>query len=326
MPQLITHNIFAKDVFAKLPNEIKDTFKSENAIYEMFSQSFDNYYYYVNLNIKKAKKIRYVGKKGHKTNVNKYFSTIIDNIQDMNIKKDEQALAYLYGSINHYVLDSICHPFIFYKTGVYNKKDKTTYKYIGLHGDMESNIDAFFYINKFNRLYTKANVTKEFLPKVKFNNNLTKLYNKTISSVYKEENMAKYYLKSYHQARILYKTFINDRYGFKKILYKIHDKLNIFRTNNYQYYSTYIKAPNIDYLNLSHKKWFFPSDKTISSKESFIDLYQKAVDKAVQLIIIAHNGLFNDRNIEQFKNSIGNLSYVRGLDCDKSKYMKTFEF
>ena len=29
---------------------------------------------------------------------------------------------------------------------------------------------------------------------------------------------------------------------------------------------------------------------------------------------------------KEFEDAIGNLSYVRGLDCDNSTYMKYFEF
>ena len=49
-------------------------------------------------------------------------------------------MAYLYGMLSHYVLDSTVHPFIIYKTGNFNKKNKETYKYNHLHNEMESYI------------------------------------------------------------------------------------------------------------------------------------------------------------------------------------------
>ena len=147
MPQLITHNLFGKDVFNELDKNIQSSFKQEIPTYEMFCQSFDNFLYYASFNIKKTKKINFLSKRGHKTNVKKYFMNILNNIIELNLKDDPSALAYLYGSINHYVLDSTCHPLIFYKTGVYDRRKKETKKFMGLHGDMESNIDAFFYIN-----------------------------------------------------------------------------------------------------------------------------------------------------------------------------------
>ena len=45
MPAIYTHNIFAKDVFNNLNNNIQKNFKDRINIYEIFSQSFDFLYY-----------------------------------------------------------------------------------------------------------------------------------------------------------------------------------------------------------------------------------------------------------------------------------------
>ena len=210
MPQLITHHIFGLDVNSKLNESISKTFDSEKDIYEMFCQSFDNLLYYSSFNFIKAKKIKFLAKRGHRSNVRKYFMNIVNNIKELHLESDKQALAYLYGSINHYVLDSICHPFIFYKTGYYNKnKKKETKKYMGLHGDMESNIDAFFYINRYKKSYHKVNVTKEFIPKLKFSNNLNSIMNKTFMDTFNEKNISKFYYSAYKSSRILYRLFIH---------------------------------------------------------------------------------------------------------------------
>jgi hypothetical protein len=326
MPQLITHNLFSKDVFNTLDDDIKNSIKNNINVYEMFSQSFDNLLYYSSFNLKNTKRINNLSKRGHKTNVKNYFLNIINNINKLHLENDEQALSYLFGSINHYVLDSTCHPFIFYKTGVYNKKDKDTKKYLGLHGDMESNIDAFFYINRFHKSYHKVNVTKEFIPKIKFSNNLKLIVDKTFLDTFNEEDIAKCYFKSYKNSRILYTLFINDKYGIKKWIYKIYDKIFINRKNNYEYYTTYIKQPNIKYLNIEHKKWYYPSDPNISSNESFIDLYNKSIKKSSELITLAYKVINKKMDIKEFENKIDNLSYVRGLDCDNSRCMTKFEF
>lgn len=324
MPQLVTHNIFAKDVFSSLDNKIKSNV--DIPVYEMFSQSFDNFLYYISLNFKKYNSVKKLTKKGHKTNVKKYFMHILKNIMDLHLENDPQVLAYLYGSINHYVLDSTCHPFIFYKTGVYDKKKKETKKYRGLHGDMESNIDAFFYINKYHKLYYKVNITKEFIPKITFSKNLENIVNASIYDTFKLDKMAKCYFSGYKNSRILYRLFINDKYGIKKLMYKILDKVLLIRPTNFEYYSTYIKQPNINYLNIAHKKWYYPSDESISSNESFIDLYNKALQKSLMLILLAHEVLHKQKELKDFENKIENLSYVRGLDCDRSHYMTKFEF
>lgn len=321
MPQLITHNIFATEVYNKINNKIKKSIDSDISIYKMYAQSFDYFYYSF------SKKWRKIGNRAHKKNVRKYFMNIINNIIDMNLENNSQALSYLYGSITHYVLDSNCHPLIFYKTGVFSKNDKkNTKKYMGLHGDFETNIDAFYYINTFKRSFHKVNTAKEFIPKIHPSNELKSLMNKTFFDTFNINNAFSKYYNSYKHARWLYPLFINDKHGIKKKIYKLYDKIIFFRNNNYEYYSTYIKHPNFDYLNIKHHKWCYPSDKTITSKESFIDLYNKSLEKACNLITLAHQVLNKEKNIKEFEKNIGNLSYVRGLDWKNSTYMKYFEF
>ena len=324
MPQLITHNIFAKEVYSSLDIN-KDNLNIP--VYEMYSQSFDNFIYYLSLNIKKMNKIRKISKKGHKTNVKKYFMNMIKNIKEMHLEQDPDALAYLFGSINHYVLDSTCHPLIFYKTGVFSPSNrKETKKYLGLHTDMETTIDCFYYINKFKKSYHKVNTAKEFIPKIKFSDNLKKLMDKTFEDTFNEKNASKYYFKSYRNSRWLYPLFVNDKHGIKKAFYSLLNKIVLFRRTNYKYISSYVRQPKLNYLNIEHKKWVFPSDKSITSTESFIDLYNKSLTRSKLLIETAYKVLNNELDIKEFENIVGNLSYVRGLDCDSSAYMKYFEF
>lgn len=321
MPQLITHNIFAKEVYKKLDADVQKSIDKEIPIYEMYAQSFDFFYYSF------SKKWRKIGNRCHKRKVRKYFMNIINNIISLKLENNAQALSYLYGSIDHYVLDSNCHPLIFYKTGVFSKKErKETMKYLGLHGDMETNIDAIYYINRYHKPFHKVNTAKEFIPKINFSKELANLMDKTFVDTFKVERASKYYYNSYKHSRWMYPLFINDKYGIKKILYKIFDKIVFFRKNNYEYYSTYIKQPKFNYLNVEHKRWVYPSDKSVSTTESFIDLYDKSLDRATYLINLAHKVLNKEVDIKEFEESIGNLSYVRGLDCDNSTYMKYFEF
>lgn len=326
MPQLVTHNIFAKDVYEKLSDEIKNSIKDSIDVYEMFSQSFDTFMYYLSPNLKKVKKVNKLKSDGHKTNVNKYFMNMFNNIKNNKYENKSQVLSYLFGSINHYTLDSITHPLVFYKTGVYQKGAKETKKYMGLHGDMETQIDAFYYITKYKRLYNKVNVTKEFIPKIIFSNDLKDVVDKTIYQTFNEKDMAKIYFRAYNNSRILYKLFINDKKGVKKFLYKIFDKLYIFKSTKFEYYTTYVKSPRISYLNVEQKTWYYPSNPSIKSNKSFLDLYNDAVEMAVKRISIAYNELSGNRISTSFKEIIGNNSYVRGLDCDNSKPMKKFEF
>ena len=57
-------------------------------------------------------------------------------------------MSYLYGYICHYYLDLYTHPLIYYKSGSFKKDDKNTYKYNGVHQEIEYAIDLYFINNK----------------------------------------------------------------------------------------------------------------------------------------------------------------------------------
>ena len=57
MPALVTHHIFAEEVYKRLDKKIIDKIDKERIIYQTFSQSHDYLFYYNSLNIKKTIKI-----------------------------------------------------------------------------------------------------------------------------------------------------------------------------------------------------------------------------------------------------------------------------
>ena len=145
MPALITHDIFAKEVYKKLDNRIKDKISREKIIYQTFAQSHDYLLYYKSLNLRKTRKINFLGKIGHRRKTQAYFLNIIKTIKKYHLEQYQPDVAYLFGCITHFVLDSTCHPLIFYKTGIYDPNNKETLKYKGMHALMERNIDSIYY-------------------------------------------------------------------------------------------------------------------------------------------------------------------------------------
>ena len=72
MPALVTHHIFAEEVYKRLDKKIIDKIDKERIIYQTFSQSHDYLFYYNSLNIKKTKKINFLGKIGHRRKTQAY--------------------------------------------------------------------------------------------------------------------------------------------------------------------------------------------------------------------------------------------------------------
>ena len=147
MPATYTHHLFSEDVFKVVNEKTQLRIKDEIEIYKLFAKSFD-IFYFTKSNL---------GYLGHHKNINEYFKNIILFMRNNNLTDNSQILAYLYGSICHYVLDTTCHPFVFYKTGRYNIKDKSTYKYKGKTMD-----EKFYLFNiKNNCIVDKIEISKE---------------------------------------------------------------------------------------------------------------------------------------------------------------------
>lgn len=326
MPSLITHHIFALEVYKKISknNPIKLTDNLQT--YLAFAQSHDYLFHFYSLNFKKAKKIRDLGHKAHKQKTQAYLINIIQTIKKYHLENYEPAIAYLYGSITHYVLDTTCHPFIFYKTGVYNKNKKETLKYKGQHTHIEKDIDAYYYKKYFKKEYKTCNVPKDIIKNPKFPIELLTLINIAYNNTYNEKNIGLYYKQSIKKAKLFYRIIINDRLGIKRTIYKLLDNIFNHHMSYLSSYSTHITNPNIEYLNLEHKEWFHPCNKKDKYNYSFDDLIDISLKKTLKIIEIVNMVLYENKDISILENIIPNLSYSTGLPLDENRTMKFFEY
>lgn len=318
MPSIITHHAFANTVLSKI-----DTITVNISIYNVFAQSFDYFFYYNFFDIKKGDSIRSFGHYCHKNNTKDYFVNLIKNIKEMHLENNQDALGYLYGSITHYVLDSIAHPYVYYKTGCFYKDDKETYKYRGKHTRMEKNLDAFFSKQYFKKMIYKLDIRNEIIGNAQFSPELINLMNKTFEDTYNKPNMATYYIKGYNFSKFVFKVFRQDKYGIKKAFYKFIDLFNKKNTPMI-YYSNYIVNEDISYLNIEHKKWHHPCTNAVHT-ESFIDLYNNGIEKAIKLFKDIDKVLNEREDIKSLK-LIENLSYTTGLPLEKNKGFRYFEY
>ena len=80
MPSIYTHTIFANEVKKKLDKKTQKIIEDKMNFYKLFSQSFDNLYYYNFLSFKKGKQIRNLASYCHNNKCQEYFLNIIKNI------------------------------------------------------------------------------------------------------------------------------------------------------------------------------------------------------------------------------------------------------
>lgn len=326
MPSNTTHKIFGESVIKTLPKYISNKIRKSKNVYTVFCQSFDNFFYYNIFSLKKGKCIREFGRYCHKNKTQAYLINIIKYIKDNNLEDDSDCLAYLYGSINHYVLDTTIHPYIFYKTGVFKKGNKEFHKYNSLHTKMEGILDKYFYdLNNNQKKYIYYRHYLNNFPKVKFKNELINAINYVFKITYKKDNIALIYYKSFNQGRLIFKFGVFDRFGIKKFIYKLLDLIRPLKYRKITYVSSYIRNIDKKYLNLNKERWYCSAINDYCDL-SIDELYTLSVKKSVFIIKEIDKMLKTKVDIKKLRNIIPNLSYISGLDLSKKYKMHKFEF
>lgn len=322
MPLITTHNYFAKDILQKIPENIANTFNKKQNIYELFAQGFDPFIFYEFFKIKKYD----LQGTFHKIKTDTFFLNFIKNIKEHHLENDETILASLYGHLAHYILDSTCHPFITYKTGEYNKNKPKTYKYKGLHTKMEMQIDAYLYNQRTKKQFSTFKIHKNLITKEKISKNLLNILNLTYEQTFSLKKGGNKYQKGCKNMYYAYLLLIEDKTGFKKKIYKFIDKLTPNKNEIYEYFSSHITELDNKILNNEHNTWYNPWDNTIKSKESFFDLYKKALKEATTLIEATHNFLHNKINEKEYKSILKDKAYTTGFSWKIKKEITNLEF
>ena len=316
MPATYTHHIFTEDVFKVINPNIRD--KIDFDIFNLFGKSFD-IFYFTNTNL---------GYLGHHKNINLYFKNIITYIKDNNLENDSQVLAYLYGSLCHYILDSTIHPYIFYKTGKFNTNDKSTYKYKGKHNYYEYMIDAIFYLYRNKQPIYKTNLVKEIFTNYEFSNTLNKTIDEVFYQTYQVKDTSNILKKGIHNFKLMMKFGMESHTGIRHSVFKFVDKLNIIKDKKLACCNYYIRNIDVSVLNVEHKKWFYPVDPNTSYHYSVMDLYDLCIEKARKLINLVDNALYSgdDKLIKNAIKEIGDIDYSTGKKANKKYKKLTFEY
>lgn len=323
MPATITHAYFAKDIYDILPNDIKDNLDLKRI--KMFGQSTDSLMFYNLFSILPGKKIRKFDNYFHSHKTQEFFLNLIEYIKEKDLSRDKDVSSFLVGFICHYVLDSTIHPYVVYKTGQFDRDKPSTYKYNNIHGFMEAFID-----NDMVRRRDKSNpyvfpLGKFCFSLEKFSSRLNRTIDYVFYKTYKVENMSKIYYKSLKQMRNALVIFRKDKYGIKKNIYKFIDTFTTQRTYRFEAVSYhYPLEDKHNFLNSNHREWRNPVVYDMTSTESFIDLYLKALKQA-KVLVCASFDYINGKEID-LKTLYTNKSYITGLDCSEKQELKYFEF
>ncbi len=322
MPATITHAYFGKDIYDVLPTYITNKLDLKRVM--MFSQNTDSLLFYNLFSVLPGKKIRKLQKYLHSTNTRDFFINLLNYVKDNNID-DIDTYSFIVGFITHYVLDSNVHPFVYYKTGMFDKNIPSTYKYNNVHAFMEAFIDNDMVRRREHINPYKYNVSKTSFDTKKFSKDLDNTIFYVYDKTYDIKDMNKIYYKSLKQMKYSLFIFRRDVYGIKRFIYKVADSItpkNWFRFEAISYH--YPLEDKHSFLNSDNNIWHYPTDYDHTSNESFIDLYIKSIEEAKDIITKSFDYL-NGKNINLYDVFI-NKNYFTGEDCDSKKELKYFQF
>ncbi|MDD6223963.1 MAG: zinc dependent phospholipase C family protein [bacterium] len=326
MASSITHAYFIMDVYDRLGIKSKELLINQKELLKVAAQNMDVLFFYNITNFKKGKKVRAFGSYFHQNKVYEFFSTLINYIKYNHYQYDPEIIAFLYGMLSHYVLDSTIHPYVIYKTGEYKKEDRSTYKYNHKHADLEAYFDNYLIRLKEGIIPHRFKVHQYCFNVKDLDSKLIEVMDFTYREVFGISNFHNYYLKSIQQMKLFFRIFRYDPWGLKKMGYCVIDflcPLSLLRKISLSYH---IKMRGkLEYLNLDHKIWYNPTDKRIRSRASLLDLYTKSLYKTVKMIQEINQFFYYDKKIN-LKKVIANLNYVTGRDCDKKRELRHFEF
>lgn len=328
MPSSVTHAFFALDIYDKLDKNIQEKLNFDKRHLKIFSEGPDPLYFYNLANIKKGKFVRdNYPEMIHTKNTQNFFISIIKYIKNNKLENNSEIMSLLYGFISHYVLDSTLHPFIIYKTGLFKSKEPSTYKYNGIHNDMEVYIDAYLIYQRLKVLPKDFKMYDFIFDIDKYTNDTRTLLDNIFEDVYGIANFSKIYFKSIKQMRGIFKRFRYDKFGIKKGFYKCLDTFLPKGQLKKEMLSYHVnQKQKIHYLNLERNEWCHPCNQCEIHNYSFIELYRIALDKALYIIENVNKYLYQNKGKNKLKELFPNVSYVTGKDCESKEICQFFEY
>lgn len=308
MPGAKTHDIAYKQIKEKLNNKTLSNFPNYDD-YNIFSQGHDLLIYYQYYYPWHLKKNIITSVKLQEEMLPEFVFNYMD-IAKKNGALEEEATRLFIGAgyIFHHILDMYIHPLlIYYSKDHIPDKNNVTWQ----HGIIETLIDAYMVKSFENKNPATYKIYEDFKFKKQVSQRFVDTLNKSFEKTYDMVNIGNKFKISFYQTQSYIKAV---KYDPKRIKKKIFDYLDKYfmGTSSFSYHVNPLEA--LKYLNIENKFWNNPVDSTLTSTESFMDLYDKALKESSYIIDkleeLAYKGIFNRDDIYSI---IPNKSSISGL-------------
>ena len=325
MPGFTTHYIFGMKAYNDMPfTPLKHTIAKYRWLYQLGLQGPDMFFY--NIPILRHRDYRNVGSYMHEHKVNAFFECCLRRIGTIRSRQQqEEAISYLTGFMNHYIADSICHPYVYGRIGY--PVDAPTSMHHGMHAHLENELDAILLWKYKKKKPSEFNQTATIClngQEIQFISHfLASCINETYYPITYRNNFQvtpAMVHRSIWALRFGCRT-LSDKTGKKK--FGIAQVESIFV--NHPVASAKMVTDSVtDYrssCNLNHEAWGNPWDPTRVSTASFVDLFHETLDKCSHVYALLNSAVTDNvpldkQDLSPLLTELGNESYHSGLPVD----------
>lgn len=323
MPDIITHYLFGLDTTNTIKSSpIYKLIKDHRSLFFIGLQGPDPMYYHA-----PYKKTNHsdIGKLMHTEKTGEFLISALSYTKKLiNTPDFEPCMSYVSGLLCHYVLDSMCHPYIFHIGGRYQKDDDSTRKYQGLHKKIELAIDALLLEEKFNMDAHSFKIDKHILKQQSIPPVILDMYEETLFGVYAVPNGGTIFKQSYADFRSYYKLTY-DKLGIKKTFARsvspMLPKAISSHVNTFSYHKCVDEFSN--YLNSNKEVWLHPVTGNVYTF-SFKDLLHNALKRSSALLIAAYAFTGSELTYDELQSYLPSISYLTGLPVEDDRPMTYF--
>jgi len=282
MPAFCTHYLFGEEFLLELPTEKRHNKDFRSAFfYGVHGPDF--LLFHRALPTMPGKSFRKLGTKLHHDNP----VALLELMQKLMLQNEDNAYiqGYVAGFICHYALDRVAHPYIYFLQEAIIRKEKIRYTESVVHNRIETNIDKFMLMDRL-----KINDGRKFRATDTLSTDsemlrcISTLMAKVINTLYKTKLDTKGVLQAFSDFRRIEAKLANETYWRKP--FSLVAELPV-RFAKGPALSTLLRSGKMktdwDYANKTKHKWTNLNQKTKSSDDSFIDLYETALSQAIYM-------------------------------------------
>lgn len=317
MPDILAHLICGNLSIKNLNSNIKEIITTNQNLFNLGTQGPDIFFYHKIYPWQNSGNIFEFANLIHSTKTSKFFINSIKIIKKqieenhINFFKTEnkttdahKQFAYIAGFLTHYALDTKAHPYIFYFSGVNSSHN---------HKYFECIIDTIL-ANVYDAKKMKLFKTSKVIKLKNYDINLVgNLLNKIGNLTFNVDIPTEATSTSIKDIKSIMAIMYDPRH-LKRATISLVDKVTKLKGKMKTASFPAKLDPNVDYLNLKHRKWFHPCNDEIMYTDSFLQLFDKSITRSEDLIL-HFSMLISDKITDKYFSELhGNLLYDTGLE------------